>query len=54
MAGVVDKISEDIFPHKQLSEHVKIKKTQITEDLRGKLKVEKTTEEQELTIIKKN
>ena len=33
---MVDKISEEVFPHKQLSEHAKVKNTDNTEDLREK------------------
>jgi len=47
---VVKKISKDIFPYKQLSEHAEITKRDNTEDLREKSKAEKTTNEQKFTI----
>jgi len=42
------------FPHKQMSEHAKIRNTDNTEDLRKNSEAEKTTEEREFTIIRKN
>ena len=37
------KISEDLFSHKQLSEHAEITNTDNTEDLRKKPEAKKTT-----------
>jgi len=35
MITVVDKISEDFLPHKQMSEHAKIRNTDNKEDICG-------------------
>jgi len=41
----VDKILEDFFPHKQMSEHTKIRNTEIYMEKAGK-----TMEEREFTL----
>jgi len=51
---VVDKSQKTFFPHKQMSEHAKIRTTENTKDLHGKPEAEKTTEEREFTISRKN
>ena len=51
---MVDKILEDIFPDKQMSEHAKIINTDNTEDLREKSEAGKTTEERDFTVSRKS
>ena len=46
----MDKILEDFFPHKQMSEHANIRNTDNTKDLRENPEAEKITEERQLTI----
>jgi len=50
----MDKVSEDFFLHKQMSEHAKIRNTYNTQELCRKPEAEKITEEREFTISKKN
>jgi len=49
----MDKISEDFSPHKQMSEHARIKSTDNTEDLRENPKQEKS-QSSESSLFKKN
>jgi len=50
----VDTISEDFFPHKQMSEHSKMRNTDNTKNLHGKSEAGKITKEREFTISRKN